>query len=110
MYLDDRAVQRNSLELDSHYLFPLQVFEYPVEHTVLGPAVHAGVDGVPFAESARQPSPLATLLGHVQDGIENLEVRYAYVASLDGQMGGDAFVLSFREFHTTMIKHLDPFV
>ena len=53
MHLEDSTIHRDDFELNAHYLFALQVFEYPIEHTVLGPAVHAGVDGVPSTESRR---------------------------------------------------------
>ena len=53
MNFDHGTVHRVRLELDSHYLFSLQMFEYPVEHTVLGPAVHACVDRVPSAKPGR---------------------------------------------------------
>ena len=62
------------VELDAHYLFSLQMFEYPGEHSVLGPAVHAGVDGVPFAKPRRQSPPRATMLSNIQDCIEHLEI------------------------------------
>ena len=61
-------------ELDAHYLFSLQAFEYPVEHAVLGPAVHAGVDGVPSAKPRRQPPPLATMFSNIEDGNEHLQI------------------------------------
>ena len=74
MDLDNGAVQRDGLELDAHDLFALQVFEDPVEHPILGPAIHPRVDGVPPAEPTRQSPPLAPMLGDVQDGVEHLQV------------------------------------
>ena len=35
----------------------------------------------------------------LQDGVEHQQVREADVAALDGEEGGDAFVLSLGEFH-----------
>ncbi len=35
---------------DTHDLFSLQVLEDPLEHAVLRPAIHAGVEGVPVAK------------------------------------------------------------
>ena len=61
-----------TLELDAHDLFSLQVFKYPVEHAVLGPAVHTSVDGVPPAEPGRQSTPLAAMLSNIKNGIEHL--------------------------------------
>ena len=37
-------------KLDTHHLFSLQVLEDPVEHPVLRPAIHTGVEGVPVAK------------------------------------------------------------
>ena len=99
MHLDDRAVQGDRLELDSHDLFALQVFE----DAVLGPAIHPGVDGMPFAKPPWQPAPLAAMLGDIQDGIEHLQIREADIAPLHGERGGNACVLCFGEFHSDMI-------
>ena len=82
---------------------PLQLLEHPVEYPALGPAVHAHVDGVPVAEAGRQPSPFAAMLGHVEDGIEYLQVRQADVAALHREVRGNAGVLSFRDLHPRMI-------
>ena len=99
MDLDDRAVKRDRLDLDPHDLFPLQVFEDPVEDAALGPAIHPGVDGVPFAKPPRQPAPLAAVFGDIQDGIQHLQIRETDIASLHGEVGRNACVLRFGEFH-----------
>ena len=103
MDLDDGAIHRHGLELDTHNLLALQVFEHLVQHTVLRPAVHAGVNGVPIAKSWRQSSPFAAVFGDIQDGIEHLPVRNAYIAALDREMWRDAFVLRMGEFHPKRI-------
>ena len=103
MDLDDGAVHRHRLELDAHDLLSLQVFEHLVQHPVLRPAVHPRIDGVPIAKSRRQPSPFAAMFGDIQDGVEYLPVRKAYIAALDRQAWRDAFVLSFGEFHPKRI-------
>ena len=77
MDLDDGAVQRYRFQFDAHDLFPLEVFKHPVEHPILRPAVHPCVNGMPVAEAGRQPSPLAALLGDIQDRVEHLQVRPA---------------------------------
>ncbi len=82
MHFDYRAVHRDRLELDTHYLFSLQMFKYPVEHTILGPAVHACVDRVPSAKSRRESSPLAPMLSNIQDRIEYLQIGNTYIATL----------------------------
>ena len=103
MDLDDRAVQRRHIELHAHELFPLQLLEDPIQHPVLRPAVHAGVDGVPIAEAGRQPPPLAAMFGYVKDGVEHLQVRQADVAALHRKARRDEFVLGFSEFHPRIV-------
>ena len=71
----------------------LQVFEDPVEHPVLGPTIHTGVDRVPVPKALRQPSPLAPLLGDVQDRVEHLQIGHADIATLSREAGLDACVL-----------------
>lgn len=99
MNLDDGAIHRHRLELDTHDLLALQVFKHTVQHPVLGPAVHPRVDGVPIAKFLRQSSPFAAMFGDIQNGVEHLPVRNAYIASLDREMQRDAFVLRVSEFH-----------
>ena len=99
MHFDHGAVQANRLNLDAHDLSMLQLLEHPIEHPVLGPAIHARVDGVPIAESFGQPAPLATVLGHVQDGIDYTQIRMAHVAALLGQAVFDLAVLRVGDFH-----------
>ena len=96
MHLDNRAVHRNRLDIDAHYLLSLKVFEHPIEDSVFGPAVHAGIDCVPGAKPRRQAPPLATMLGDVQNCVEDLEVRHAHVAALHRQTRSYSFVLSFE--------------
>jgi hypothetical protein len=66
MHLDDGGVHLDSFDLDTHDLFPLQALEDMVQNTVLGPAIHAGIDGVPRAEFFRQSAPLAALFGYIE--------------------------------------------
>ena len=104
--LDDGAVQRYRFEPDAHDLFPLEVFKHPIEHPILRPAVHPCVNGMPVAEAGRQPSPLAALLGDIQDRVEHLQVRQFDIASLNGQDRCNAFLLSFCNLHVRMITFL----
>ncbi len=53
MNFDDGAVQRNGLDLDTNDLFLLQLRKKPIQDAGLGPAAHAGVDGMPVAEPLR---------------------------------------------------------
>lgn len=80
MHFDAGTVQRNGSDLDADDLLLLQLLEDPVEHAALGPAVHACVDGVPVAESFGQATPLAAMFGHIENGVEHLEVGQAGVA------------------------------
>ena len=43
------------------------------------------------------------MFGDIQDGVEYLPVRKAYIAALDREAWRDAFVLSLGEFHPTRI-------
>jgi hypothetical protein len=80
-------------------LLSLQVFEDPVEDPVFRPAIHPGIDRMPVAELSRQSPPLAAMFGHIEDGVEHLQVRHAHVAALHRQDRGNALVLRFGEFH-----------
>src|SRR3990170_7485021 len=73
MHLDGGRVQFDGLALEAHDLLPLQLFKDAIQHAVLGPAVHASVDGVPVAKTFRQAAPLAPLPGHVQQRVEHLQ-------------------------------------
>jgi hypothetical protein len=99
MTLDDGAVERDRLDLDAHDLRLLQALEHPVQHTALGPAIHARVDRVPVAEPLGQATPLAAVLGHVQDGVQHPQIRYADVASLQRQTLLDLRKLRFGDLH-----------
>jgi len=105
MHFDTGAIQRNGFDLDANDLLLLQLFKDPVEYAALGPAIHSGVNGVPVAEAFRQASPLAAMLGHIKNGIENLQVAEADIATLAGQAGFDLFVLGSGQFHGRIISN-----
>src|SRR5512134_323458 len=106
MDLDEGTVEGDGLDLDAHDLLLLQLRKYAVEHSALGPAVHAGIDRVPVPESLGQATPLAPLLGNVEDRVENLQIRQADIAALARQTVGDALVLGFGDFHTRIVHQL----
>jgi len=54
---------------------------------------------VPSAKPFGKPAPLASLLGYIQDCVEYLQVRQAYVSTLHLQAIFDPLVLLFRDFH-----------
>lgn len=99
MDLHKGAVQGYGLDLKPEDLLFLQGSKDPRQHSLFGPAAHAGVNGVPRAEVLGEASPLAAVLCHVQDGVENLEVREADVAALSGEAVFDLAVLCFCDFH-----------
>jgi hypothetical protein len=66
MYLDYCAVQAHRFDANTHDLSIKQA----IEHAILGPTVHARVDGMPIAEALVQPAPFTAMLGHVQDSID----------------------------------------
>ena len=51
MNLHDGRVHRHGFDFDADQLLALQFLEDGVEHAVLRPAVHAGVNGMPVAEA-----------------------------------------------------------
>ena len=100
------AVQGHRLDLDAYELSMLQSLEQSIQHAALGPAVHARVDRVPIAKALWQAAPLAAVLGHIQDGVENLQIRKTYIASLPRQTALDLLILGFGDFHTRSIPEI----
>ena len=103
MDFDNRTVQGHGLDLNAHDLRPLELLEHSIKDAVLGPTIHPGVNGVPTAEPLGQTTPFAALLGNIQDRVQNLQIREAYIASLPRQTVLDTLVLCFGDFHTRMI-------
>jgi hypothetical protein len=99
VHFDHGAVQTHRLDLDTHDLSMLQVFKHSIHNAILGPAIHARVDGMPVAEPFGQTAPLATMFSHVQDRVENEQIRMTDVAALFWQTVLDLLVLRFVEFH-----------
>src|SRR5579862_5073135 len=106
MNLDNRAVQTHRFDLDADELLALQLRKQAVEHTSLGPAFHARVDRMPITKSLRQGSPLATILGHIEDGINHVEVLVRDVAVLTRQVLLDARKLFSADFHSTSVSNM----
>src|ERR1039458_2105704 len=96
------SVGRNQFDgsnLDAHDLLPLQLLEDAIQYAVLGPDVHAGVNGVPVAETLGKSAPFAALLGDIQDRVQHREIAQAHIAALTGKTGLDATVLSLGNLH-----------
>jgi hypothetical protein len=106
MYLDRGTVQSHCFDLDADDLSMLQLREYPIEHTALRPAIHAGVDGVPVAEPLGQTAPFAALLGDVQDRVQHPQIGEAHVAALCRQTVLDHAILRFGDFHPRSISQI----
>src|SRR5271170_7192709 len=99
MHLDDGGVEFDGSNLDAHDLLALQLLKDAVQYAVLRPAVHAGVNGVPVAETLRQAAPFAPLLGDIEDRVQHREIAQAHIAALPGKTGLDAAVLRFGNLH-----------
>src|SRR5271163_5355681 len=99
MHLDDGGVQFDRRDLDAHDLLALQLLKDAIQNAVLGPAIHAGVNGVPVAETLGESSPFAALLGDIEDRVQHREVGQAHVAALPGKTGLDAVVLRLGNLH-----------
>lgn len=74
VHLHDGAVDRQGLDPDVDDLFFLQRREDAIKHPSLCPAVHAGVDGVPPTEPLGHATPLAPVLGDIQDRVQDIQV------------------------------------
>jgi len=107
MHLDEGRVQFDGLDLEAHDLLPLQLFKDAIQYAVLGPAIHAGVEGVPVAKTLRQPAPLAPLLGYIQQRVEHLQVGKTDIASLAWKAWFDTKILRLGDFHEP--KHATKF-
>jgi len=110
MHFDDGRVQRDSFNPDADDLLALQLLEHAIQHAALGPSIHTCVNGVPITETLRQPAPLATVLGHVQNRVQHREICHAHIAALARQTDLNATVLSFRDLHLLTISQINAVV
>jgi len=101
MYFDDRAVEADCLDPDPDELLMLQFFEQAIEHTGLGPVVHARVDGVAVAEAFGQCALVAAVFRDVQDRLDDLKVGERNVATLHRQKRLDPRELLCSDFHAS---------
>lgn len=103
MHLDAGAIQRHHVDLEMDQLLTLQLGKHLVQDARFAPAAHAGVDGVPFAETLGKTAPFATMFCDIQDGVDDLEVGHADVASLSWQAMFYAGKLLRSKFHPDTI-------
>jgi hypothetical protein len=99
MDFDGGGIQAHGLDANAHDLLALQLFEDLIEYAVLGPAVHAGVDGMPISEAFRQSAPLAAVLGDIEQRVQQLQVMQLHIAALPRKTGGNTLVLHFGDLH-----------
>ena len=104
MNLHNGAVQTDRLDLDADELLLLQLLEHPVEHTGLGPTIHASVDRMPIAKALRQRAPFAAVLCDLEDRVDDCEVLVRDVATLTRQERFDASKLFCGNFHAESIS------
>ena len=99
MDFDGGRIQAHGL--NAHNLLALQLFEDLIQHAALGPAVHAGVDGMPISEAFGQSAPLAAVLGNIEQGVQQLQVVELHIAALTGKAGGNTLVLRLGDLHAS---------
>lgn len=99
MHLDTGAIERDGLDSDTNDLRLQQLLKSAMENTTFCPAIQTGVNGMPVSKALGQTTPFAAMLGDIQDGVENLQVRKADIAALTRHAVLDFLVLGFGEFH-----------
>ncbi len=99
MDLHDRAVQSQSLDPDADDLLFLEGREHAVQHPCLRPSVHPRIDRVPPAKPLGEGPPLAPVLGHVQNGVQDIQVGELHVPALRREAVLDPLKLLFRDGH-----------
>ena len=82
MDFHDGTVQRHGFELHMEDLSLLQLGKDAIQHAALRPPVHARIDGVPVAEPLGEATPLAALLGDIQDRVQDLQIVERDIAAL----------------------------
>lgn len=101
MNLHDRAVESQRLHPDANDFLFLECGEHPIQNAGLRPPVHPGVYRMPAAESLRQAAPFAPVLGHVQNGVEHIQIGYRDVAPLLREAAFNASKLLFGDHHAS---------
>lgn len=105
MHLDAGAIQRYGFEFHPNDLIRLKLLEDPIQHTGLGPPVHARIDGVPVSEPLGQSAPLTAVLCDVKDRVEYIQIRKADVATLPRQAVFDQRELITSYFHVRILAN-----
>ncbi len=95
MYFDDSTVERKNICIETDHLLLLESFEKPFKHAVFTPAAHAGINAVPLAKTALDPSPFASMFNDIQHCVQHYGVINSDIASLRREDVGYFFVLLF---------------
>lgn len=64
------------------------------------------LNGVPVAKARRQTAPFATVLRHIQDGVEDLKVGKAHIAPLGREAMHNSSILGFADFHKRILPDI----
>ena len=108
MHLDEGTVERQRFDLDPDDLLVLQGRKDTIQHTCLGPAIHARLDRMPVTEAPGQPAPFAAVFGHIQDRVKHFEIGEAHIAPLTRKASLDPTILGLCDFHGPNIPHIAP--
>lgn len=104
MELDDRAVQRQRVQVDGGQCLALQLGGHPLQDARLRPAVEPHLDRVPVAELARQATPGAALVEHVEPGVQHPEMRNLEMIARRRQQRRQSRLLRVAQF--PLVAHL----
>ena len=104
MDFDGGRIQAYGLDTDAYDVLALPLFEDVIPHAALGPAIHAGVDGMPISEAFGQAAPLTAVLGDLEQGVQPVPVVEFYVAALAGKTGSNTLVLRFGDLHADTVS------
>ena len=88
-------MQAEGLDATLHQPLALQLLEEAVEHARLGPAAHARVQGVQGAVVPRCRPMFTAVGGHLEDGVDHLEIVQSRVAALPRWRGSSGEMRSY---------------
>lgn len=95
----DGRVKTDDFDARVHQALALEVLKDAVQHACAAPAHRARVDGVPVAIRQWKRTPLAAVGGHVQDGVEHLQIFNLHVTALARQPVFDLLKLLGGQLH-----------
>jgi hypothetical protein len=73
----------------------------PVFTSIDALAEHFKIGLLPRSEAFGPAAPLAAVLGHIEQGVQQLQVVDLYVAALAGKSGGNMLILRFGDLHAS---------